>query len=118
MLNAATMTEEEISREIVTLLAGHLKQDPEGWNADTLLTEIGLDSFDFVEFVFLVEDNFGIEIDYNANDMAKHFSTVGSVAAAIRMVALKGGKASQAVGVQTPQAAAPAPDAQGAVGLA
>lgn len=118
MLNAAVMTEEEISREIVTLLAGHLKQDPEGWTSETLLTEIGLDSFDFVEFVFLVEDNFGIEIDYNANDMAKHFSTVGSVASAIRMVALKGGKASQAVAAQTASGAAPAPVAGSAVGLA
>ena len=88
-MNPNLMSIDELSQAVIDLLAQHLKQEPQGWNADTVLTEIGIDSFDFVEFVFTVEDQFGIEIDYNANDMSKSLSTVGAVAAAIKTIAAR-----------------------------
>lgn len=111
MLNAATMTEDEISREVIAILATHLKQDPESWSRETVLADLGIDSFDFIEFVFLIEDKFGIVVQYNANDADKTFTDVGSVAAAIRQFALR---EAQAPAQAQPAVAAP----QGAVGLA
>jgi acyl carrier protein len=68
---------------IIALLGKHRNVDSTGWTAETTLDEIGVDSFDFIEFVFLLEDEFKIEIEYNHNDVGAHFNTVGDVATAV-----------------------------------
>lgn len=87
MLDARDMSQQEVADVVVRLMAQHIKKDGGDWTMETELAEIGIDSFDFVEFVFLVEDEFGIEIEYNANDVSKSLTTIGAVAAAIKSVA-------------------------------
>ncbi len=58
--------------------------------ADTPIAETGVDSFDFVELIFKVEDRFGIAIDYNANETVAQSRTIGDLAGEIdRRVAKK-----------------------------
>lgn len=58
--------------------------------AETSLEEAGIDSFDFIELVFEVEEEFGIHIDHNQNDVAARLKTVGDIAGLIdELVAAK-----------------------------
>lgn len=52
-------------------------------HVETKLEDLGIDSFDFIEFVFFVEDAFGIQIDVNYNDIGSRLKTVGDVAKAV-----------------------------------
>lgn len=49
------------------------------WGPDTLLEETGFNSYDFVEIIFKLEDHFGIEIDYNANNNINDVRTIGEL---------------------------------------
>ena len=53
------------------------------WNAATLLKDVGIASFDFVEYVFDIEEYFGIEIDLNANRSGQEMETLGDIATMI-----------------------------------
>lgn len=53
--------------------------DPAGWDRETLLDDTGFNSYHFVELVFQIEDRFGIEIDYNANDGLNDVKTLGQL---------------------------------------
>lgn len=60
---------------------------------DTELEVLGIDSLDFVELLFLVEEKFGIDVPYNANtqDDIPTFTTVRSIAETVRgIIAAKG----------------------------
>lgn len=46
------------------------------WGPETLLEETGFNSYDLVEIVFKLEDHFGIEIDYNANNAINGVKTI------------------------------------------
>ncbi len=83
MTDAPKVLGEDLVKGIVDLLGRYKKVEPDGWNAETKLEDIGVDSFDFVEFVFMLEDEYHIEIDYNANDTATSLNTVGDVAKAV-----------------------------------
>jgi len=43
------------------------------------LTELKIESLDLAMIVFDIEDKFGIEIPFNANEETTDFNTVGSV---------------------------------------
>lgn len=60
------------------------------WSSETLIEETGIDSFDFVELIFKVEEHFDISIDYNANKSVTEMKTIGELAQTIdRLVARK-----------------------------
>ncbi|WP_377838467.1 acyl carrier protein [Bosea sp. UC22_33] len=46
------------------------------WGPETLLEDTGFNSYDLVEIIFKLEDHFGIEIHYNANNDVK---TIGQL---------------------------------------
>lgn len=46
------------------------------WSPLTSLEEIGFDSLDLVELIFLIEDRFGVDIDYNANTRINDVKTI------------------------------------------
>ena len=49
------------------------------WGPDTLLEDTGFGSYDLVEIIFRLEDHFGIEIDYNANNAINDVKTIGGL---------------------------------------
>ncbi|KQU54804.1 hypothetical protein ASG72_04105 [Bosea sp. Leaf344] len=60
------------------------------WGRQTIIEETGVDSFDFVELIFKVEERFDISIDYNANRSINELKTVGDLAGEIdKLVAKK-----------------------------
>ncbi len=89
----------ELSHEPVDLYAHcrlHREADRQGPSqitAETSLEEAGIDSFDFIELVFQIEEEFGIHVDHNQNDVASRLKSVGDIAALIdELVAAKSGK--------------------------
>lgn len=65
---------------VIEIIRPYAKNDPDSLGADTQLDKIGVDSFDFVEIVFKLEEQFGIEIDYNVNSTFANIATVGALA--------------------------------------
>lgn len=61
---------------------------------DTELSTLGVDSLDFVELLFMIEEKFSIDIPFNANtDGDFSFTTVGSAADAVRSIIVAKGAA-------------------------
>jgi len=54
------------------------------------LRDLGLESIDALEMIFDLEEKFGIQIPYNANQSEQEFATIGDVVAVIeRLLAQK-----------------------------
>ena len=70
-----TNTFETIKR-ILVKKAG---KNAEDIRPDTALDDLDVDSLDFIEFVFFIEDEFKIRINVNFNDVATRLKTVGDV---------------------------------------
>ncbi len=75
-----------VEKDIVDIIREATRSPDAEMMSSTPLEELGVDSLDFVEMLFLVEDKFGIDVPYNANDPTAEFSftTVGDVADAVR----------------------------------
>ena len=70
---------DEVATKIVDILKKNMKEPPETITLDTPLSELDIESLDLAVIVFDIEDTFGIEIPYNANEEVEDFATVGSV---------------------------------------
>lgn len=84
------LTEERSSPDLDTVVAGlietirpYCKSDASTLTAATELGSIGIDSFDFVEIIFKLEETYGIDIDYNANKTFSDIKTIGDLAAEV-----------------------------------
>lgn len=89
------MRNDEIVKEIAKSIRDVRRDDSLVIEKDTEITTLGVDSLDFVELLFSLEEKFNIDIPFNANQEAGfRFSTVGSAADAIEE--LVNGKASHA----------------------
>ncbi len=70
---------EDVATKIIDILKKNMKDPPETIPLDTPLSELEIESLDLAVIVFDIEDTFGIEIPYNANEEVEDFKTVGSV---------------------------------------
>lgn len=83
MAQAATATYDSIDDivgKLIDMLRKTTKAAGETWSAKTTLIEAGIDSFDVVEYIFEIEDTFGIDINFNANKAEDRLETVGDFA--------------------------------------
>lgn len=80
---------EDIVTDLLSIIRAHTKSVGEGWSAATTIEETGVDSFDFVELIFDIEDKYGVNIDLNANTSAADITTVADVASLVQ-AAIKG----------------------------
>ena len=80
---------DEVATKIVDILKKHMKEPRDDIGLDTALTDLKIESLDLAMIVFDIEDSFGIEIPYNANEggEAGDFKTVGSVVEKVRSLA-------------------------------
>ena len=85
---------DEVATKIIDILKKHMKEPRDDISLDTALTDLKIESLDLAMIVFDIEDTFGIEIPYNANEDVEDFKTVGSVVD--RVKALMAGGASAA----------------------
>lgn len=81
---------DDIVAKLIDLLRTSTKKPGEDWSAKTTLTEAGIDSFDVVEYIFEIEDAFGVEINFNANKADDRLETIGDFA---QMIARQKAKA-------------------------
>ena len=70
---------DEVATKIIEILRKNMKDPSKTVTLETPLTELEIESLDLAVIVFDIEDTFGIEIPYNANEEVEAFATVGSV---------------------------------------
>ena len=70
---------DDVATKIVDILKKHMKEPRDDISLTTALTDLKIESLDLAMIVFDIEDTFGIEIPYNANEDVEDFKTVGSV---------------------------------------
>ncbi len=70
---------DDVASQIIGILKKNMKDPPETVSLDTKLTDLEIESLDLAVIVFDIEDKFGIQIPYNANEEVQDFATVGSV---------------------------------------
>jgi acyl carrier protein len=77
---------DEVASKIIEILKKNMKDPPETISLDTKLSDLQIESLDLAVIVFDIEDSFGIEIPYNANEEVEDFATVGSVVERVRQL--------------------------------
>ena len=79
---------DETTTKIIEILRKHMKEPRDDISPSTALAELKIESIDLAMIVFELEDTFGIEIPYNANDTeeAAAFKSVGSVVERVKQV--------------------------------
>jgi acyl carrier protein len=67
--------------KVTAIVAKQLHRDPSTIAPDTELAEMGYESLDVIETIFAIEEEWDVDINFNANsDGLDHFKTVGDVA--------------------------------------
>lgn len=75
---------DDVANKIIGILKKNMKEPPETIALDTKLSDLEIESLDLAVIVFDIEDSFGIQIPYNANEEVQDFATVGSVVERVR----------------------------------
>ena len=75
---------DDVATKIIEILRKHMKEPMDKIELSTALTDLKIESLDLAMIVFDIEDTFGIEIPYNANEEADNFKTVGAVVEKVR----------------------------------
>jgi acyl carrier protein/nodulation protein F len=79
---------DDTATKIIEILKKHMKEQRDDVGLETALADLKIESIDLAMIVFELEDTFGIEIPYNANDTeeAAAFKSVGSVVERVKQV--------------------------------
>ena len=81
---------DEVATKIIDILKKHMKEPRDDISLSTALTDLKIESLDLAMIVFDIEDTFGIEIPYNANEDVEDFKTVGSVVDKVKVLMAAG----------------------------
>ncbi|MFM7084588.1 MAG: acyl carrier protein [Hyphomicrobium sp.] len=87
---------DEVATKIIGILKKHMKEPRDDISLSTQLTDLKIESLDLAMIVFDIEDTFGIEIPYNANEDVEDFKTVGSVVDRVKTLISSGPSAAGA----------------------
>ena len=82
---------DDVATKIIDILKKHMKEPRDDIGLGTALTDLKIESLDLAMIVFDIEDTFGIEIPYNANEEAADFKTVGAVVERVRSLVASSG---------------------------
>lgn len=77
---------DEVESKIVAILKKNMKTPSDAITRDTKLADLEIESLDLAVIVFDIEDSFGIQIPYNANEEMNDFATVGSVVDRVKAI--------------------------------
>ncbi|MEO0810512.1 MAG: acyl carrier protein [Pseudomonadota bacterium] len=84
---------DEVSVKIIEILKKHMKEPRDDIDTKTALADLQIESLDHAMIIFDIEDSFGIDIPYNANEEAtEDFQTVGSVVERVKSLISESGK--------------------------
>ena len=87
---------DSVAPKIVEILRKHMKNPDKEISLETKLEDLEIESLDLAMIVFDIEDSFGVEIPYNANEEVEDFKTVGSVVERVRQLLDKSGAPAKA----------------------
>jgi acyl carrier protein len=74
----------EVFDEVKTIIASQLRKPAAELTPDTQLEVLGADSLDLIEIIYAIEEKFGIDIPFNANQQTSvPFTTIGDVASEV-----------------------------------
>ena len=88
---------EDVATKIIEILKKHMKEPRDDIGLTTALTDLKIESLDLAMIVFDIEDSFGIQIPYNANEEVEDFKTVGSVVDRVKQLLETVGRAREGV---------------------
>jgi nodulation protein F len=77
---------DDVAEKIISILRKNMRNPEKEITLDTKLTDLEIESLDLAVIVFDIEDTFGIQIPYNANEEVVDFATVDSVAGRVKAV--------------------------------
>ncbi len=77
---------DDVAEKIITILRKNMRNPDKEITLNTKLTDLEIESLDLAVIVFDIEDTFGIQIPYNANEEVVDFATVGSVVDRVKAV--------------------------------
>ena len=83
----------EVADKIIDILKKNMQEPPAKVSPETLISDLNIESLDLAVIVFDIEDTFGIEIPYNANEEVEDFATVGSIVGKVEELIAKSRKA-------------------------
>ena len=75
---------DEVTADTMAIIAKRLPADRHDLSMTDRLEDLGIDSFSAVEMIFDLEENFDVQISFNANENMPGLVTVGDVVAAIK----------------------------------
>ena len=87
---------QSILDQIISLVAEKAMLDREQVAPTSTLDDLGIDSLTVVELIFAIEETFGIEVPFNANEPEKSefdVSSVGAVAKSVERLVTGGASA-------------------------
>ena len=80
----------DVLDEVRSIVGKHTSVGVGTLTPETRLDEIGVESVDLVEIVFEIEEQFKIEVPYNANTESRlEFTTVGQIAQGVSSLLAK-----------------------------
>ena len=77
---------DDVAEKIIAILRKNMRNPEKEITLDTKLTDLEIESLDLAVIVFDIEDTFGIQIPYNANEATTagiNFTTAGDVIDAV-----------------------------------
>jgi len=77
---------DDVAEKIIAILRKNMRNPEKEITLDTKLADLEIESLDLAVIVFDIEDTFGIQIPYNANEEVVDFATVGSVVDRVKAV--------------------------------
>ncbi len=80
---------ESVSDRVIRIIAEQAVLDVEDVNHDQTLEDLGIDSLGLVESIFSIEEEFDIQVPFNANEPKKSefdISSVRSIVAAVEQL--------------------------------
>ena len=78
-----------VLEQVTKIVAKQMDKDPSEFNESTDLQEAGFESLDVIEMIFNLEDEFKIDIPFNANEADTiQMRTVGDITRMVEALAL------------------------------
>ncbi|WP_102109861.1 acyl carrier protein [Oceaniglobus roseus] len=78
--------DEAIREKVVRIIAEQAVVEPSDVSMDQTLEDLGIDSLGLVESIFAIEEEFDIQVPFNANDPSQSDFDISSVAAIVTAV--------------------------------
>lgn len=81
----------DVENKIYDIIVQKTSLEREQLSRDAALGDLNISSLDFVEIVFAVEEEFDIEVPYNANTQDQDFKVLGDIITKVEALVAENG---------------------------